>query len=307
VGSVRVAGRVAARSVGAAARRRLRRRAALSALLAALVVGFVGGCGNDGSVGVATGTEPSTSTTWVLDRAPARVVSVDRRVDDFHLSVTVADVPSGPTASCTAVPVDETDKMITNDIEAVRVQVILQRADGQPFAPEGFGTWPGCTLARQSFVVGTGAPIGSRAVVIHDPEYSIWNVRPDGAYTRCELPGCDPQTGSAPDPCGHELIDAVRAGDVPAHSDINVRGCDGNHAVVDVDLGSGACPRGDEGPNPCAGTRIDRTFWSRTNEHWSLITYGTRSSPGCADALLPAGFPTALCAGLPPAVTTPST
>ena len=128
-----------------------------------------------------------------------------------------------------------------------------------------------------------------------------WYPREDVSLTRCDLPGCDPGTGQPPAPpgCNAALVDAVRAGDVPRHSGIDVRACDGEWAVLDIDIGESACPvTGDASPNLCVGRRLDCVYYRLVDGVWSFLAYD--EGPGCGEIpeRVP-DFPAALCEGLP--------
>jgi hypothetical protein len=272
----------------------------VSTWVVVLLVVAAAGCGSGRATeSTAAG---STTTTWPsLFEVEASVVSVDRVVDDLHLTVTLGDVPSGG-AGCDVTVVDRTkDNPDQSPVDAIRPVVMLSRADREPFAPTFDGTWPGCELGTRPVEIELLYPFAGRPVIVVQPVYALWTPQADGTFSRCELPGCDPVSGQPPDPagCDRTLYDAVRAGDVPAHSRIDVRGCAGGYAVVDIDLGSGACGATEERPNPCAGKRVDRTFWSRQGRSWTLVTFGKRGVPGCANASLPPEFPRELCDGLP--------
>lgn len=232
------------------------------------------------------------------------ITSVDRQVDDLHLSVTTEPLPAEQgTGDCAVQLVDMTDAppIVASGNQAPTIQVLARRRDGLPFSERYDGTFSGCDVSPRTMTVDLAEPLNGRTVRVDDP-FALWLPTPDGTFMRCELPACDPQSGQPPDPegCDRTLVDAVRASDVPRRAGIDRRACAGGFAVVDIDLGAGACPAtGDAEPNPCAGQRIDRTFWARQDGQWTLVTFGDRGGQGCAGAELPPSFPTSLCRDLP--------
>ena len=232
------------------------------------------------------------------------ITSVDRQVDDLHLSVTTEPLPAEQgTGDCAVQLVDMTDAppIVASGNQAPTIQVLARRQDGLPFSERYDGTFSGCDVSPRTMTVDLAEPLNGRTVRVDDP-FALWLPTPDGTFMRCELPACDPQSGQPPDPegCDRTLVDAVRASDVPRRAGIDRRACAGGFAVVDIDLGAGACPAtGDAEPNPCAGQRIDRTFWARQDGQWTLVTFGDRGGQGCAGAELPPSFPTSLCRDLP--------
>lgn len=122
-----------------------------------------------------------------------------------------------------------------------------------------------------------------------------------GNYGVCELPACDPESGKVPaiaDCDGGSLAEDVRLyGDVGRHATIGESHCQDGWAMVEADIGAGACPAGD-GANPCAGERVDRLFLRATAPHWEVLTR-TRDA-GCGDVFKVAPkFPAALCEDRP--------
>jgi hypothetical protein len=157
-------------------------------------------------------------------------------------------------------------------------------------------SFPGCAREKHEVTVTLDADLGTRAVSYAPSQR--WIVSETGALVRCRLPACDPAaTIELPARCDNSsLRDAAMKQDVPAHSRIVQQRCDNGWALVDVDVGAGACGAV-EGPNPCAGKRIDRHFFRVDGSSWTWL--GVTRDAGCDFALgLDPGFPTALCADL---------
>jgi hypothetical protein len=71
--------------------------------------------------------------------------------------------------------------------------------------------FPLCDTAPRDVVIDIGAPIAGRDVITQAP-LTRWRSTTDGEFERCELPRCDPGTGSAPLPATCDdatLADAV--------------------------------------------------------------------------------------------------
>ena len=130
-----------------------------------------------------------------------------------------------------------------------------------------------------------------------------WVADSSGHFTPCELPACDPSTGEPPVAATCEdgsLAEDVRVhGDVGRHAAIGESRCADGWAMVEVDIGAGACPPTDSGPNPCSGQRIDRLFLRAGVNNWEVVTRSR--SAGCIDVHQAAPeFPPALCVDLAP-------
>lgn len=168
-------------------------------------------------------------------------------------------------------------------------------------ADESLGRWADrfgpCKRATPTIELALSAPLGDADVLVDGVRW----VRRAGSddYERCELPACDPEQGGTPQlaTCddGAALVDDVRTlGDVPRHSDIGETRCEDGWAMVEVDVGSGACPATGDGPNPCAGERFDRLFLRAGTPHWEVI--GRTREAGCGDiADVEPDFPPSLC------------
>jgi len=256
---------------------------AVGVLLAGLV-----GCGS-GSASDAGGTpsDPSSRPGPYLTEVSAIRVGADGR----SLVVTAAKLPvAGSTGDC-QVTVGHTVEQ-----EADRLYVVLtvtSRVEGPD--PD----YPDCRTAPRPVTVDVGGPVDGRAVMTQAPR-ARWNAGPDGRYRICSLPACDPDTGSVPAPVTCDdgsLAEAVRAGDVPAHAGLGQSACELPWAVIDVDVGAGACPATGDGTNPCAGRTVHRTYWKADGPTWTALGQSTGSGCGDAAELLP-GFPQRLCQGL---------
>jgi hypothetical protein len=144
------------------------------------------------------------------------------------------------------------------------------------------------------------SPLSGRDVMVDGVR---WVDDGDGTFSRCELPTCDPDTGSGPTVASCDdraaLIDDVRTlGDTGTHTSIGEVRCEGGYAMVEADIGAGACPPADGSANPCAGRRVDRLFLQAGSPHWSVI-FRSRE-PGCSGVLAVAPtYPVALCQDLP--------
>ena len=88
------------------------------------------------------------------------------------------------------------------------------------------------------------------------------------------------------------------SGDVPRRFSIANERCQGEWAVIEVDIGAGACPATDEPENPCVGQRNNRHFYRAVDDAWVLLAI-TRSA-GCDDVhSADTSFPAELCDDLP--------
>mgnify|MGYP003377545511 CR=1 FL=1 len=133
------------------------------------------------------------------------------------------------------------------------------------------GEFGACPTADSALELEIGAPLSGRDVVVNKIR---WVADADGAYGVCELPDCDPETGAAPATAaceGGSLTADIRTyADVGSHASIGEKRCQDGWAMVEVDIGAGACPA-DEGANPCAGRRIDRLFLKVGVPHWRVL------------------------------------
>jgi len=94
------------------------------------------------------------------------------------------------------------------------------------------------------------------------------------------------------------LADAVRSGDVPRRVGLSNKRCQLPWAVIDVDVGAGACPATGDAPNPCAGQDVQRTYWRAAGHTWTQV--GSSTGQGCGEiATIVPEFPIELCADLP--------
>ena len=265
------------------------------------VVACGGGTGNDTSVvGAAGGGETpatgvgTTSTTWFVSLT-WDVEDVIPTGDPLAFDVVLAGLPvEGGSPPC-AVQVEASYFPISSD-PAISVRV---STDGRDFDR----SFPGCTLGTRVVRLQTTEPIPmDRRVRAEGTEASRhWYPRDDGSLARCELPSCDPATGQPPEPpgCNAALVDAVRAGDVPRRSGIDVRRCEGEWAIVEIDIGASACPAtGEPQNNPCAGQNIDRGYYRLVDGAWRHVGYDESAGCGSIHEQVPE-FPAALCEGLP--------
>jgi hypothetical protein len=141
------------------------------------------------------------------------------------------------------------------------------------------------------------ASLGDR-VLVFNASSPAWGPKGD-RYERCdEVLGCKPPA----DHCDPVWVDqAVYQLDVPVkriRGVRDVRGCDGNWLVVDVNPAVGDCPPA-EGADPCTiPARVTRWFMRFGMARWEQVT-GTKQN-GCApiQAVRPE-FPDVLCRNLP--------
>jgi hypothetical protein len=256
------------------------------------------GCSTDGTAEVEAGSDPAGASATVLDDGPVAfslpVLEVAVGDTDRQLELLVGDLPAaGADGPCRY----EIDPTIVEEKGDPFVRLRLTITMGHPYDR----TFPSCDTAPVWVTADLANPLGDRDILGEDDLGNMqrWqNI--DGTLTACVLPDCDPDTGAAPlEPtCDNgTLREAVQADDVPTHADITVLGCDGSWAVVDVDIGAGSCPAQD-GPNPCAGERVDRLFWHAEGGAWVRVFWSR--DPGCGKVResVPA-FPVALCEGLP--------
>lgn len=157
-----------------------------------------------------------------------------------------------------------------------------------------------CPPVATTIEVALATPIGERDLMV---DGTRWAGVGDGTVAACTLPGCDPATGDPPAPatCADTgaLVDDVRMlGDTGMHAGIVELRCEGGYAMVEADIGAGACGPTEGGPNPCAGTRIDRLFLRAGSPHWEVMTRTREAGCGGVFELAP-DYPPALCQDLP--------
>ncbi|MEZ5382781.1 MAG: hypothetical protein R2754_13440 [Microthrixaceae bacterium] len=218
--------------------------------------------------------------------------------DDGKLVLEVAVSPKRLVdGSCGASPASGT---VTDDgnplLVWASVTVVVPKLDFDEMQQweEEFGA---CPTADTALELKIGAPMAGRDVVLDKVR---WVADSEGEYGVCELPGCDPETGAAPataDCDGGSLTDDIRLyADVGRHASIGEKRCQDGWAMVEVDIGAGACPAGDES-NSCAGQRIDRLFLKAGVPHWEVLAR-TREA-GCGPVVSNPEFPKDLCEDRP--------
>lgn len=266
-------------------------------MLVVLVVGAAAGCASEGTGDVSAGGDGATTSFTIADEGPSTfalpVQDVALAGDEQHLELLLGDLPASDAAGPCAYEVHPA--VVEDGAAPVRLDVTITM--GHPYD----ASFPSCPTQPISVTATLAAPLAGRDVVDTDGigEPLRWRLT-DGTIERCELPDCDPATGTAPlaAACDNStLYDAVRDDDVPQHADIDVLGCDGSWAVVDVDIGAGSCPA-DEGPNPCAGVRVDRLFWHVDAGQWTRIHWSRDAGCGSVHEAEP-DFPPSLCDSLP--------
>jgi hypothetical protein len=265
------------------------------------------GCGSPADQPSGTSASPPAPVTTIVGYVAVvgvEVVAVAPAPDPAALAVTLGGVPTGdgPCAVAFESSVEyEADRIhltVRYEAEVTEVQEVLEQGYRtlEVGSPEDV-----CTRGTVEIAVPLDGPLAARPVVTQGPS-GTWSSGVDGTYRRCELPDCDPDTGQPPPSAGcgdASLIDAVRRGDVPRRAGIDVRACELPWAVVDVDVGAGACPASGDDVNPCAGKRVDRSYWKAVDGRWQSVAYS--DGPGCGDVLLHLPeLPEALCAHLPP-------
>ena len=262
------------------------RRLGIVVLASALLSSAVG-CGD------ATRSEDSAASASVAGRWSAEISSVTSGTDGQSLVARIDVLPvEGSTGPC-AVEVDHT---VEPEGDLLHVNVTFSSTVAGPDP-----TFPMCDTSPRDVVIELGAPLAGRDVITQTP-IARWRSATNGGYERCELPSCDPSTGTTPLPATCEdstLADAVRSTDVPRHAGLANKRCELPWAVVDVDTGAGACPARGDGVNPCAGQNVRRTYWKVAGYTWNEVGASAGSGCGDIDTMVP-DFPLTLCEDLPP-------
>ena len=256
-------------------------------VLASVLVTWAVGCGD-----VRNNANNSQMSATQSGRWAAEVSSVSPGADGQSLIARVDVLPvEGSTGEC-AVDVEHTVEPEGN-VVYVNVSFTLD-------APAPDPLFPLCETAPRDVVIELGSPLAGRHVITQTP-IARWRPTTAGNYERCELPGCDPGTGTTPQPatCGDTtLADAVRNSDVPRHAGLGNKRCELPWAVIDVDIGAGACPASGDGTNTCSGQNVRRTYWKAVGYTWEPV--GASTGTGCGDiASVVPGFPIHLCTDLP--------
>jgi len=184
---------------------------------------------------------------------------------------------------------------------SVEVRADRPRLTDPPSYDENGGLviWDGCELAPRTMVIELEYPVGRP---VHDPFGSQFWLQ-DGRWVGCDqivmtcivdAAACDNST----------LRDTIANSDVPRHFGMGNERCEEPFAVVDVDVGAGACPvTGDPTDNPCAGENIRRLYF-RIDEQgpnggtWTVVASDPGPGCGAITATVP-DFPTSLCHDLP--------
>lgn len=270
-----------------------------------IVAAVVASCGSTSTTDSQAGGATVTTIVESTSVRGLEILGLEPGADPAMLVVTAAAVPTG-TGPCEVEVVPsleyEADRIyLTLHFSELQITVEEVLSDGGHRAIEASSATDGCELLTRPIEVALDGPLAGRSVVTQNP-MAYWRVDVDGTYRRCVLPACDPETGESPASaaCGDSTLpDAVRRGDVPRRASIDVRACEMPWAVVDIDIGAGACPATGEPGNPCAGLNIDRSYWKASDGAWEVLAYS--SGPGCGDVLdvLPE-LPERLCAELPP-------
>jgi hypothetical protein len=251
-------------------------------MLAALVLA---GCASRSET---SGTDASAASDGSGDVVNFIGISAVEGADGRTLTVNSEPLPTD--ASAAGCAVEATPRAQETPYEVI-VYIDLMGDVGDPPYFEG------CAVEERSMTVPLADPIADRRVT--DAFGSIFWQR-DGRWTGCDQVVMTCVTDPASCDNG-TLRDTIANADVPRHFGMDTR-CEEPYAVVDVDIGAGACPADDTGPNPCAGERIRRMYWRIEDGAW--VEIGVDQGRGCGDVLETApDFPTHLCADLPPVPT----
>jgi hypothetical protein len=251
-----------------------------------MLVGCVAACGD------ASSNADNNETSATQSRWSAEISSVSPGADGQSPIARVDVLPvEGSTGAC-AVDVQHT---VEREGDLVYVNVTFSTNDPAPDP-----RFPLCDTAPRDVVIELGSPLAGRHVITQVP-IARWRPTSTGDYERCELPACDPNTGATPQAATCDdttLADAVRNSDVPRHAGLANKRCELPWAVIDVDIGAGACPATGDGTNTCSGQNIRRTYWKTAGYTWEQV--GASTGTGCGDiASAVPEFPIHLCADLP--------
>lgn len=281
-----------------------------------MVLFAAAGCGQAGTAAPSTSTAPGAGDSLTAadidgwrppDEPPAGWGSVSAKVESLRASADdrklVLDVAVSPVRladrTCGAgPPYGEVTDEGHPDVVWASARVVLPNVGPDEALPEWAEEFGDCPTLDTALELEIGPTLAGRDVVI---DHVRWVSDSDGDFQICELPACDPESGQEPAAAtcdGSSLAQDVRQyGDVGRHASIGESRCQDGWAMVEVDVGGGACPA-DEGANPCAGERIDRLFLQAGVPHWEVLTR-TREA-GCGPVLeVAADFPTALCEDRP--------
>ena len=288
-------------------------------LVVVLGLGVVAGCGRSASSGDARrvgsmdssrptvarhagidhwsqASEPPDGWTFAAPEVEAIRARPDRRGLRVEVRVEPVRLDDRSCAADAGGWIEETEPDIVRVYPRVALPNVLADASLGRWADE-FGA---CPTTNPTIQLAVDRPLGDRDLMLDGVR---WVPSTGDRYQRCELPACDPQTGAGAEvaTCSDTvaLVDDVRTrGDVPRHSDIGEVRCEGGWAMVEVDIGSSACPPSDGAANPCAGKTLDRLFLRAGTPHWEVI--GRTRDAGCgAISDVAAQFPLDLCRDRP--------
>lgn len=259
----------------------------IRSVVVAVVLVLVG-CGRQPAAGDDVASSAAVSATWA-----AAISSVSAHRDGHSVIARVDVLPvEGPTGACHV----EIDQSVDVERDVVFVGVTFRSGVEGPDP-----AFPECETAPREVIIDVGSPLDRRHIITQTPQ-ARWRPTTDDGYERCDLPSCDPATGTAPKPAACDdstLADAARNSDVPRHSGLGNKRCRLPWAVIDVDVGAGSCPASGDGKNPCAGHIIRRTYWRAAGYTWEQV--GASTGAGCGDVVpIVPEFPIDLCADLPP-------
>jgi hypothetical protein len=257
------------------------------------------GCGRDGGPDTeaqAGSAEPSVDTVGMVG------IEAVESSDERSITVRTEPVPvEAADGSCRA---EVTPRADEHGGESAMIDVSVDvRADrpqlGDPATRDENGfvvTWEGCELAPRTVVIELEHPVGRP---VHDPFGSQFWLQ-DGRWVGCDhiVMTCIVDPAS----CDNSTLrDTIANADVPRHFGMGNSRCEEPFAVVDVDVGAGACPvTGDPTDNPCAGENIRRLYFRIDADAAAWTVAGSDPGPGCGTitATIP-DFPTHLCHDLP--------
>lgn len=214
---------------------------------------------------------PAAAPQWTTWAAEVTAVRPGADAASVVIEVSVPDCAGEPRV-----------EMLTEENDTVYANVVVS----------GLGDCAGRKAAE--VVLRTPGPLGTRPLMLNSMD--VWGPS-GGAYARC-----DEQLGCVPpeDHCAEAWIDKTVYGmDVPIkrlHGVRDVRGCDGDWLVLDINRSAGDCPPA-EGAPPCAASGQASRVFFEWREGWT--SFAGSQQAGCADAQAARpNFPAALCSSL---------
>lgn len=263
---------------------------ATAAPLLAVLMLFLGGCGTR-VAGRDASPAASEPAPWVTMQPSA--VTGARLGDDRRTLFIDAQVPRGGRACARDLKAVYTDPLYGTVPGTVHVQITFV----SPLGDKDSGCGEEKTATAR---VGLPEPLGDRKLVVDN--HTVFTA--DGArlpaLRMCGQLGCTPpRTG-----CTAASYDqALMAVNAPDHTYRDSEKCDGEWLVLDFTWRTG--PACDDTTNSACTSRLgDRWFYRAEKAGWK--PFFRTSAGGCRDVQRrEPGFPTALCASLPPLPTAP--